>query len=143
MFKKEAIKHTNTYFIAVVNTLVFYTLHLIFPKHSFVETYFNELILPIPIVVLGGLALITLFILNIVKIESNKFFQKILTFFINKISICFIAIFGFCTGMIILNIIYGEYEVITLYFSLGILGLLYGSVTIFLNAKLQIHDYLK
>ena len=142
MFKNEIIKHTHFYFIAIISTLIFYTLNLIFTEYHFVEIYFHKLTLSMAVTILAGLALVIRLILNMMNLEPNNFLKKILTFFINKISICFIGIFGFCTGMIILNIIYGHYEIITLYFSLGILGLLYGSATIFLNVKLQIHGYL-
>lgn len=142
MFKNSFIKHLRKYLSTLAITLILIGLQLYFPKHQLVETYFIELTLSIVMAVLGGSALIGKFLSNMLKIELPNFVQKSITFFINQISGCFIAIFGFCTGMIIVNIIYGNYEVIALYSILGLFGLIYGSATIFLNVKLEIRGYL-
>lgn len=142
MFKNSFIKHLRKYLSTLSITLILIGLQLYFPKHQLVETYFIELTLSIVMAVLGGSALIGKFLSNMLKIELPNFVQKSITFFINQISGCFIAIFGFCTGMIIVNIIYGNYEVIALYSILGLFGLIYGSATIFLNVKLEIRGYL-
>ncbi|MEN8293755.1 hypothetical protein ABFO59_14960 [Acinetobacter radioresistens] len=142
MFKISFIKHLRKYLSALAITLILIGLQLYFPKHQLVETYFIELTLSIVMAVLGGSALIGKFLSNMLKIELPNFVQKSITFFINQISGCFIAIFGFCTAMIIVNIMYGNYEVIALYSILGLFGLIYGSATIFLNVKLEIRGYL-
>lgn len=142
MLKISFIKHLKKYLLALTTTLILIGLQIFFPKHQLVETYFFELTLSIVMTVIGCLALIGKFLSNILKIEIPNFVQKSITFFINQISGCFIAIFGFCTGMIIVNAIYGNYEVIALYSILGLFGLIYGSATVFLNVKLEIRGYL-
>ncbi|RZG76504.1 hypothetical protein [Acinetobacter sp. WCHAc060025] len=142
MFKNSFIKHLKKYVIALSITMILLSLQLVFPKHQFVETYFIELTLSDVMVIIAGIALVGKFLSNMFKIRLPNSVQKVLNFFIDQISGCFIAIFGFCTSMIIINIIYGNYEVIALYSILGLFGIIYGSATIFLNVKLEIRGYL-
>lgn len=142
MFKISFIKHLRKYLVALSMTLILMGFQFIFPQNQLVETYFIELTLSNVMAVFGGVALSGKFLSNMLKVELPNWVKKSITFFINQISGSFIAIFGFCTGMIIVSIISGHYEGIVLYSILGILGLIYGSATIFLNIKLEIRGYL-
>lgn len=141
MFKVSFIKHSKVYTTALFITLILIVLQFIFPQHELVKTYFIELTFSSISAVIGCIALITKFLLNILKIEISNTVKKFINFFINKISYCYIAIFGFCTAMMIANIISENYKLATLYLILGLFGLIYSSATIFLNVKLEIHGY--
>ncbi|MGN5725022.1 hypothetical protein ACNQO9_07155 [Acinetobacter calcoaceticus] len=142
MFKNTIIRHTEICIIVILSTLIIYALQLFFPKNNLVETYFTELTISTTTAIISCLAIIIKLLINIFKIELPSFYQRSLTFFIEKTSICFISIFGFCIAMSLINIIYGNYQIILLYIVLGIFGLIYGSAAIFLNIKLQIKGYL-
>ncbi len=141
MFKVSFIKHSKVYTTALFITLILIVLQFIFPQHELVKTYFIELTFSSISAVIGCIALITKFLLNILKIEISNSVKKFINFFINKISYCYIAIFGFCTAMMIANIISENYKLATLYLILGLFGLIYSSATIFLNVKLEIRGY--
>lgn len=141
MFKVSFIKHFKAYLTVLSITLILITLQLIFPQHDLVKTYFIELTFSSVGAAIGSIALVAKFLLNILKIEISNSVKKFINFFINKISYCYIAIFGFCTAMMIANIISENYKLATLYLILGLFGLIYSSATIFLNVKLEIHGY--
>ncbi|HAV5379921.1 hypothetical protein KTH11_07940 [Acinetobacter baumannii] len=142
MFKVSFIKHSKVYTTALFITLILIVLQFVFPQHELVKTYFIELTFSSISAVIGCIALITKFLLNILKIEISNSIKNFINFFINKISYCFIAIFGFCTAMMIANIISENYKLATLYLILGLFGLIYSSATIFLNIKLEVRGYL-
>ncbi|TEU27600.1 hypothetical protein E2R16_09640 [Acinetobacter seifertii] len=141
MFKVSFIKHSKVYATALFITLILIVLQFLFPQHELVKTYFIELTFSSISAVIGCIALITKFLLNILKIEISNSAKKFINFFINKISYCYIAIFGFCTAMMIANIISENYKLAMLYLILGLFGLIYSSATVFLNVKLEIHGY--
>lgn len=142
MFKVSFIKHFKAYLTVLSITLILITLQLIFPQHDLVKTYFIELTFSSVGAVIGSIALVAKFLLNILKIELPNSIKNLINFSIDKISYCFIAIFGFCTAMMIINMIFENYKLSALYLMLGLFGLIYASATIFLNVKLEVRSYL-
>lgn len=142
MGKDMILRSLNFSLVIAVSTLIIVELQLLFPQSSLVTTYFNELMISNTMAVLGGLALIARLLLNVAKIEENFWVKKILTFFILKVSACFLMMFGFSIAMAISNAMHGNYESIFAYLVLGLFGLIYASATIFLNMKLQVREYL-
>jgi len=142
MAKEMILKGLILVLAVAASTLTLVELQLLFPKYALVKTYFNELMLSNVLATLGGLAITTRLVLNVVKIEENFWVKKILSFFIWKVSACFIGMFGFSIGMAISCAIHGSYESIISYLVLGLFGLIYASATMFLNIKLQVRGYL-
>lgn len=143
MTKKMILKGLNLSLVVVISTLIVVELlQPLFPEYPLVKTYFSELMLSNVLAVIGGAAIIARLILNVVKIEENFWVKKTLTFFIWKVSACFIGMFGFSVAMAVSCCLHGSYESVIAYLVLSLFGLVYGSATMFLNIKLQVREYL-